>query len=79
MLGVLFGVLILLSLNAAAFHWWLSWGPPSADPQAESRVAIIYLFAAITLLGVGVVLIRSLVPRTPAPRSQADPLSRSPD
>ena len=52
--GIFLVVLGLTSLNTAAFHWWLSWGPPSPNPQYHIVLAVAFLILAIGLGWFGV-------------------------
>jgi hypothetical protein len=52
--GISLVVLGLLALNAAAFHWWLSWGPPTPNPQRNLVLSVLLLFLALGLGWCGV-------------------------
>ena len=42
----------LFYANSAAYHWWLSWGPPHPQPELEARTAARHVgYAAVLVLG----------------------------
>jgi len=55
--GIIAGVVVGLSyLNSAAYHYWLSYGPPVDNPDYHSGVSFKHLLIALFFISVSVVV-----------------------